>query len=198
MDHEAAKSDYFYKSASPAELSDQQCLSALSSGDMQALVELYGRYHKGIYNYVLRMINDVEASEDILQEVYVAVWQSAHRYGRRSSVKTWIYRIAHNQAVSWIRKQSKAELLVESTIDPPSDPEKTFELNWRAEEVRSAMSQLNPIHRATVELAFVHDLSYSEISEVLDCPVGTVKSRMSSAVKQMYGILRGSEGLISR
>ncbi|MFN2188936.1 MAG: RNA polymerase sigma factor, partial [Candidatus Promineifilaceae bacterium] len=122
----------------------------------------------------------------------------AHRYGRRSSVKTWIFRIAHNQAVSWIRKQSKAELLVESTIDPPSDPEKTFELNWRAEEVRSAMSQLNPIHRATVELAFVHDLSYSEISEVLDCPVGTVKSRMSSAVKQMYGILRGSEGLISR
>ncbi|MGB3713367.1 MAG: sigma factor-like helix-turn-helix DNA-binding protein, partial [Candidatus Promineifilaceae bacterium] len=65
---------------------------------------------------------------------------------------------------------------------------------WRADEVHSALDLLTPNHRATVELAFVHDMSYAEISEVLDCPIGTVKSRMSHAIKQLGRILK-AQGL---
>ena len=162
----------------------------MSKGDDQALVELYNRYHLGIYNYAARLTGDPDVAEDILQEVYIAVWQGASRFRHNSSVKTWIYRITHNQAVSWIRKHKRMELAKDAILEEPLDLEESIAKSWRAEEIRAALEMLNPIHRATVELAFVHELSYAEIGEVLDCPVGTVKSRMSNAIRNLERILR--------
>ena len=192
MNQEAAKSDYITEAPSPATLTDLQCLTALNKGDDEALVELYGRYSKGVFNYILRLIGDVEASEDILQEVFVAVWQGARTFRRRSSVKTWIYRIAHNQTVSWLRRQKRIDAVKDTSIDSPPDPEESLEVNWRANEVREAIEQLSPAHRATVELVFAQGLSYAEIGEILGCPVGTVKSRISNATRQLSRILKGS------
>ena len=198
MNQEAAKSDYISKTLGPSPLTDKQCVLNLSNGDDQALVELYSRYHKGVFNYTLRLIGDNEAAEDILQEVFVAVWQGADGFRQHSSVKTWIFRIAHNQAVSWIRKQKRIVETNESPSELSADPEEATVVNWRADEVRLALDQLSPAHRATVELAFVQDLSYAEIGEVLNCPVGTVKSRMSTALKQLGRILKATAELNER
>ena len=190
MNQEAAHSDYISKTLGPSILTDKQCVLNLSKGDDHALVELYSRYRKGVFNYALRLVGDNEAAEDILQEVFVAVWQGADGFRHHSSVKTWIFRIAHNQAVSLIRKQKRIIETNESPSESSADPEEATVLNWRAHEVRLALDQLSPTHRATVELAFVQDLSYAEIAEVLNCPIGTVKSRMSYALKQLGRILK--------
>ncbi|HET6443340.1 MAG TPA: RNA polymerase sigma factor [candidate division Zixibacteria bacterium] len=198
MNQEAAKSDYISEVRGPSTSTDRQCLQEILEGDDQALAELYSRYRTGVFNYSLRILGDREAAEDILQEVFVAVWQGASGFRHHSSVKTWIYRIAHNMTVSWIRKQKRITTNIEEVPETQDDPEEASVINWRADEVRSALDQLNPIHRATVELAFVHDLSYAEIGEVLDCPTGTVKSRMSNAIKQLRRILNTRSGLNER
>jgi RNA polymerase sigma-70 factor (ECF subfamily) len=195
VNQEAAQSDYINEALGPSALTDQQCLLNLSKGDDEALAELYSRYHKSVFNYTLQLVRDNAAAEDILQEVFLAVWQGADGFRQHSSVKTWIFRIAHNQAVSWIRKQNRIVTKSDNQTEVSADPEESIMLNWRADEVRSAIDKLSPIHRATVELAFVHDLSYTEIGEVLDCPVGTVKSRMSNATKHLSRILKNRSGL---
>jgi RNA polymerase sigma-70 factor (ECF subfamily) len=195
LNQQAAKSDYINEVVGPSTSTDRQCLHQVLKGDDQALAELYGRYRAGVYNYSLRILGDREAAEDILQEVFIAVWQGASGFRHHSSVKTWIYRIAHNLTISWIRKQKRITSNSEHLPEALEDPEDASVINWRADEVRLALDQLNPIHRATVELAFVHDLSYAEIGEVLDCPTGTVKSRMSNAIKQLRRILNTISGL---
>ena len=198
MNQEAAQSDYISETLGPPTLTDKQCMQNLSNGDDQALVELYSRYHRGVFNYILRLLGDNEAAEDILQEVFVAVWQRAAGFRHRSSVKTWIFRIAHNLAVSWIRKQKRFETTSESITESSADPEEATELNWRADEVRLALDQLSPVQRATIELAFAQGLSYAEIGVVLDCPVGTVKSRISNAIRQLGRILNANTDLNER
>jgi RNA polymerase sigma-70 factor (ECF subfamily) len=202
LNQEAAKSDYINEAQDlssetldPSSFTDQQVVKDISAGDDQALAVLYSRYSKGIFNYALRLVRDHEAAEDVLQEVFVAVWQGADGFRQHSSVKTWIFRIAHYQAVNWLRRQKRLDSADNASPDLPEGPEEALVVSWRVDEVHSALDLLTPIHRATVELAFVHDLSYAEISEVLDCPIGTVKSRMSHAIKHLRRILK-TQGLI--
>jgi RNA polymerase sigma-70 factor (ECF subfamily) len=197
LNKEAAKSDYINealdppsKALDPSSYTDHQVVKDVSAGDDQALAVLYSRYSKGIFNYALRLIRDPEAAEDVLQEVFVAVWQGADDFRQHSSVKTWIFRIAHYQAVNWLRRQKRLDTADDASPELPEDPEEAMVVSWRADEVQSALDLLTSNHRATVELAFVHDLSYAEIAEVLDCPIGTVKSRMSHAIKQLGRILK--------
>jgi RNA polymerase sigma-70 factor (ECF subfamily) len=201
LNQEAAKSDYISEALDPpsealdpSSYTDQQLVKKISTGNDQALAVLYSRFSKGIFNYALRLVRDHEAAEDVLQEVFVAVWQGADGFRQHSSVKTWIFRIAHYQAVNWLRRQRRLDSANDASPEFPEDPEEAMVVSWRADEVQSALDMLTPNHRATIELAFVHDLSYAEIAEVLDCPIGTVKSRMSHAIKQLGRILK-AQGL---
>ena len=125
----------------------------------------------------------------------MAVWNGASRFQKRSSVKTWIFRIAHNQAVSWLRKHKREQS--EKLPDLPNDEdghEEEMILAWRSNELVKALDQLSPKHRAVVELSFVHELTYKDIAVIVECPIGTVKSRMSYALRHMQGLLR-KEGI---
>jgi RNA polymerase sigma-70 factor (ECF subfamily) len=116
-------------------------------------------------------------------------------------VKTWIFRIAHNQAVSWIRKNKKEDDLILDDDEilgfisaGQENPEELFFSNWRADQIISALDHLSDTHRTVIELAFVNDLSYAEIAEIMACPIGTVKSRMNYALRHLKGILLGQDG----
>lgn len=194
LNQEAANSDYINKALGQSSITDQQLVTDLSAGDDEAMALLYSRFSKGVYNYALRLVRDHEAAEDILQEVFVAVWKGAEGFRQHSTVKTWIFRIAHNKAVSWLRRENRFDPAVDASPEVDDGPEDSFEAQWRAGEVQTALDLLSPNHRATIELAFVHELSYAEIGEVLDCPVGTVKSRMSHAIRQLSRILK-NQGL---
>ena len=158
--------------------------------------ESYDRYSVQIFNYLLRLIHEVSIAEELLQEVFLAVWEGAAKFKRRSSVKTWIFRIAHNKAVSWLRrhKSKRDPIPVEENIldglsKDHSSPEDDFFSKWRSEQVIAALDYLSETHRAVIELAYVHDFKYAEIADVMNCPSGTVKSRMSYALKHLKWIL---------
>jgi len=177
---------------------DLDLIDAIADHDERSFDVLYHRYNVSLYNYILRLIHRPHVAEEILQEVFLAVWEGAGRFKGRAKVKTWLFRIAHYQAVSWLRR--KREVLTDDGELPdrpvPPRTESQVIASWQTDTVRTALDKLSPEHRAVLELAFFHEMSYAEIAEVLECPVGTVKSRMSYARRNLTGHLKaqGVEG----
>lgn len=174
----------------PGVATDRQLLQRVAQGDEQALDILYQRHSGPLYNYLLRLVYEPPLAEDLLQEVFVAAWEGAGRFRGRSKVTTWLFRIAHNRAVSWLRRR-KREVTLDTVGDLPTEdgPAELMMGRWRADQIQAALAQLSPKHRAVLELAFYHELSYQEIAEVVGCPVGTVKSRVSYARRYLQDAL---------
>ena len=158
------------------------------------LPSLYDQYAAPVYNYLLRLVNESAVAEEILQEVFLAMWQSAHRFREEAKVKTWLLRIAHHQAVSWLRR-TRAALWPNDELEADGNDriEDHLAHSWQVEQIRAALAQLTPNHRAVIELTFVQGLSYAEIADVMNCPIGTVKSRMSYALRHLNVLLTEAE-----
>ena len=153
---------------------------------------LYQRYSEQIFNYLLRLVLEQEVAEDLLQEVFVAIWRGASRFRKEAKVRTWIFRIAHNQAVSWLRRHNPTEELRPEKVENLRDlnPETQSIKSWQIERMQAALLELSPKHRSVVELCYVHGFSYRDIAAIMKCPVGTVKSRMSYAMRQLQGVIQ--------
>jgi RNA polymerase sigma-70 factor (ECF subfamily) len=173
---------------------DTELLRQVAAGDEAAFAELYDLYASPVYNYLLRLVNEQAVAEEILQEVFLVMWQSAHRFRAEAKVKTWLLRIAHHQAVSWLRR-ARVVLWSPDELEANSeDPvEEHLAQRWEIEQIRAALTRLSTNHRAVIELTFVQGLSYAEIAEVMNCPIGTVKSRMSYALRHLSTLLSESE-----
>ncbi len=177
-------------------LSENQLIQMVARGDQIAFHKLYLRYAQLIFQYLLRLIHDTEQAEDLLQEVFLAVWKGAPRFRGKSKVKTWIYHIAHNQAVSWLRAHHPTVRLDESMAAISEDRlplETQIATSFQRYRIRRALDQLSPEHREVLELAYFHELSYREIAEIAGCPVGTVKSRANFARRYLGSILNTSD-----
>ena len=170
---------------------DQNLLKAISKGDQNAFADLYKQYQQQVYGYLLRILQDEAGAEDVLQEVFLAVWQGSGKFKHRSSVKTWIYRIAYKRSISWLRRyqQKSSSIQLDEIVDAGVGPEETAISTIRIAHLKRAMVCLPPKHRAVLELAFTQEMSYLEIAEILNCPIGTVKSRMSYAIRNLSQIL---------
>ena len=195
LNQQAASSDFINKTLKTDNASDLGLIHQIVLKDENALEKLYQRYQIPLYNYLIRIVNDHFAAEDVLQEVFVAVWEGAGRFQARASVKTWVFRIAHFKAVSWIRSNYKFQQT--NAIDDLEQLESEQELPepqalhaWEVAHIHQAMDQLSSIHREVVELFFANGFSYQEIAEIADCPVGTVKSRMNKAIRVLSGFLK--------
>lgn len=169
---------------------DRDLLSKISNCDEDAFKELFSRYNIPVFNYLLRLVRQSTIAEDLLQESFLGVWLGAKKFRGKSSVKTWIFRIAHFKAVSWLRKYANSQQLPQNIDDltlfsQEISPEETTIQRGEIAQIQSAIEQLSHRHRSTVELTFVHGFSYKEISEIMGCPVGTVKSRMNYALKYL-------------
>jgi RNA polymerase sigma-70 factor (ECF subfamily) len=180
-----------------SQISDGVLIRRISQGDRDAFVELYQQYSRSMLIYLDRLVWDPAVAEELLQDLFLVVWKDAGRFRGRASVRTWLHRIAHNLAVSWLRKR-RPEVWEEfpTMVDNDPTPEAETLNTVRREQIMAALEQLSPDHRAVVELAFFHQMRYREIAQVMDCPVGTVKSRMSHARRRLGAILRlmGVEG----
>jgi RNA polymerase sigma-70 factor (ECF subfamily) len=171
---------------------DRQLVQRTAKHDEDAFEELYQRFSGPIYNYLLRLIHEQAVAEDLLQEVFVSVWEGANRFRGQSKVSTWLFRIAHHRAVDWLRKRRPALLEENRPLfsDRDLEPEMETLAAWREDQVQAALAQLSVDHRAILELVFFHELSYREVAQVMDCPVGTVKSRVSYAKRDLNGVLK--------
>jgi RNA polymerase sigma-70 factor (ECF subfamily) len=170
---------------------DQQLVRQIAEGDTGALELLFQQYSKPIYGYLVQMVFDEHVAEDLIQEVFIAAWSGARRFRGLASVKTWLFQIAHNLAVTWIRRNKVRVRYEEIKADySTSNPEEEYVGIWMYDQVRDAIRKLSKEHREVIELVFYHEMSYSEVAAVMKCPIGTVKSRMSYARRHLDRYLK--------
>jgi RNA polymerase sigma-70 factor, ECF subfamily len=176
---------------------DRQLLRRIAGGDRQALTELYARYQRLLFNYLLQLTPDYGLAEELFQDTLVAVWKSASSFGGRSSVQTWLIGVARRQAHNTLR-QRKIALVNESELDELAaagpEPEDFTLASIARDELVEAFKQLGPVHREVLVLILVQELSYEETAAALNVPVGTVKSRLSNAKRLLRALLVSREG----
>ncbi len=179
-------------------------VTALSQGSEDAFEILIQRYQQPVYSLVCRLMSDPGDAPDIVQEVFLKVFRNVGAFRGNSSLKTWIYRIAVNEAYNhrrWFCRHQRQEVALGSEEGTPShaggmrDPgrspfEQAADHETRA-LVEQALEKLNPKFRAAVVLRDIEDLSYEDIATVLDVSLGTVKSRIMRGREALRKILEG-------
>lgn len=188
-------------------LSDVELIASAIKGRESGFEELVRRYQRPIVAYVYRMLNDYEASLDVTQEVFIKVYNSLDKYSSEYKFSTWLYRIAHNAAIDWMRRNSANlqsletenaegayQLQLESSIPTPEQDRERSE--WRS-EIDAVVKCLPTVYRELIVLRHSKDLSYDEIADVTNLPLGTVKNRLFRAREMMREMLieRGFDGI---
>jgi len=185
-------------------MDDHSLLAATLNRDEAAFRELVRRYQNQITNYVYRMLDDYDRAVDLAQETFVRVYKNADRYQATFSFSTYIYRIAHNLAISDLRQRKRRRMVPLPFFSDKDGEEIEVEIEdkkqmmaddkmiaaERSAAVTRAIASLPEKYRAALVLCDIEEKSYEEISEVLDLPVGTVKSRINRARNLLKDKLR--------
>jgi RNA polymerase sigma-70 factor (ECF subfamily) len=173
-----------------AELTDGDLIERVGGGDRAAFEELYRRYTRPVLGLALRRLGDRGRAEDALQDAFAAIWRSASSYDRaRGQGGAWLYTVARNAIVDGARKRPEPPMDVPEKPSPEDGPDERAEASWLAWRVHRAIEQLPDHERPVIELAYWGGLSQSEISEFLDVPLGTVKTRTRSALARLAELL---------
>ncbi len=176
--------------------SDETLVTRIARKDRSSLDTLYLRHATPLLGFLLQITGERGLAEEVLQDTFLAAWQSAARFQHRSSVKTWLYGIARRQAHNALRRKNLDVTDDAALNDLPSDdpePEATALSNVEREVVADAIARLGRTQREILTLAFAQDLSYPEMAEILDVPIGTIKSRLSNAKRLLRQILETAE-----
>lgn len=163
---------------------------AVAAGDEVALRRLYDRHAAAVIRLLRRLTS--ASTDDLLQETWLAVWQSAASYRGESSVRGWVLGVARNQAHNRLRRRQLVTVDLEEAVDVAdrADPVEAQALASVAHEsLLGAVRELPLPYREVVALGLVEGLPYGEISQILGIPVGTVKSRMSAARSRLVADL---------
>lgn len=166
---------------------EDQLLLAVGRGDVDALRALYRSFERPLYALGIRWLNDPKLAEELVQEVTLRVWRRASRYDpARGASSSWIFGIARNVAADLARARAKAPVPVAETPDraAPWDEERA----WTAWEVARAVARLPEDQRRVVELAYANQMTQTEIAAELGIPLGTVKTRLYTALRKLRGI----------
>jgi RNA polymerase sigma-70 factor, ECF subfamily len=167
-----------------AKAHDNELLVAVAAGSRQALEELYLAYHRRLARFLSRFTPRYENVEEIINDTFMVVWQSAKDFRHASQVSTWIIGIAYRTALKSLRRQ-KHHTAARSLDDYP---EQTIDPTFEAEVqdwLKQGLSQLPDEQRLTLELAYHLGHSLEEIAAITACPVGTVKARMFHAREKL-------------
>lgn len=179
---------------------ERQLIAGLRAGEREAFEKLLDTYQDKVYGMVRRMVGEPDA-EDVAQDALVNVCNSVRTFQGRSSLNTWVYRVAMNVCLEYRRKRRLEtvpieEDLLEMQAGWEMEPGSMAERSEEKSTVNAAIESLPDIHREVVVLHELQGLTYSECAQVLGCPVGTVKSRLSNAFRTLRERLReyASEG----
>jgi RNA polymerase sigma-70 factor (ECF subfamily) len=170
-----------------------ELLSRIARGETRALESFYDAYHARVYSFALKRLSNSADATEILNEVMLEVWRSASRFEGRSRPLTWVLGIAHHKVIDRLRRRRHAshdELDLDLTPDESPGVVETMAGTQDAARVRHCVEQLPESQRLMIQLAFFDDLSYPEISEIANVPVGTVKTRVfhaKQALKRCLG-----------
>ena len=175
--------------------SDEQLMLLFQGGNENAYIELVNRYKDKLINFIFNYLGDIESSEDVVQETMIKLYQKKHYYKEIAKFSTWLYTIAKNLANTELRKrkQRKTTLLSQFSKDdkmydlPSNDNEVGQEIQTEivSKIIRGAVDQLSEKFKTVITLRDIQQLSYEDISEIIDVPIGTVKSRINRARLQL-------------
>lgn len=179
--------------APPERLED--LMARVVRGDQEAFEAVYTRVSGPVYGLIRRVLRDPAQSEEVAQEVLVNVWKSAARFDEnQGSAMAWIMTMAHRRAVDRVRSEQSASDRVKrlgSRSPGPAFDEvaETVEIRLEREAVRQCLDSLTDLQRESIELAYYGGYSYREVSELLEVPLGTVKTRMRDGLIRMRDCL---------
>ncbi len=179
---------------------DEELIATFQNGNEQAYIELVRRYRNRLMTFVFRFLGDMDLSEDIVQDTMVKVYTHKHYYKEIAKFSTWIYTIAGNFAKTELRKRKRRKVTLLSHMNTddrkyeiPSTELKSEDIvqgEYAERDIQKAILQL-PLHfRTVVILRDIQELSYEEISKIVNVPLGTVKSRINRARLQLQQALK--------
>ena len=179
---------------------DQQLIDECLAGRTDAFGELVVRHQDRLHNTLCKMLGSPEDARDVAQDAFVQAFQKLDTFRGTAAFYSWLFRIAMNTAVSRMRRTRHVTISVEAVRDrsgvEPVDnsreavPSHTIELAERQAQVRVALAELSDEFRTVLVLKEIEGLKYEEIAEVLDCPIGTVRSRIYRARGELREKLR--------
>jgi RNA polymerase sigma-70 factor (ECF subfamily) len=184
-------------SAIPLALDEARLLARIATRDLRAFEQLYRIYHPRLTRFLSNILRRPQLVEEALNDTLMVVWRRPEAYNGASKVSTWIFAIAYRTAL-------KARARQDEPVEDPAaharpsleaGPEREVSQRQTQAILWSAMAELSAEHRAVVDLTYFHEAGYREIAEILDCPVGTVKTRMLHARRRLKGLLAGRLGL---
>lgn len=189
---------------------EKDLLQKARNGDIEAFELLIEKHQKKVFNIALRMIGNYDDASELAQEVFIRVFKSIRSFKEESSFSTWIYRITANVCLDEIRKRKNKNFVSldddlklddgdvkRQVMDPEPTPEILAEKNETRKIVNEAIQSLPADHRIVIALRDIQGFSYDEISKIVNCPVGTVKSRINRARQTLREILKARMELLN-
>lgn len=180
---------------------DYLLVQRANDGDQKAFAELMGRYRDAIYYMLLKMVNNASDAEDLTIEAFGKAFKNIQQYAPNYAFSTWLFKIATNNCIDFIRKKKANHVSLDhndeehekASMDiqaPVMDPEETMINEQKIKLMRSVVDKLKPRYRKLIELRYFKELSYEEIAEELELPIGTVKAQLFRARELLYNILK--------
>lgn len=174
---------------------DRELVEAFRGGDRSAFDALVRRHQKGVWRIVRRTIKRDADAKDVTQQVFVRAFRGLATFRGSATVRSWLYRIAINCALSWIRdhkRETPSEIFEDALSEPPSAPGRIAS-DQDGVRLRAAISLLPPKQKLVLELRVFDDLSFKEVAELADCSENTAKVSFHYAVKKLREILAGGD-----
>ncbi len=179
---------------------------AVQQKDQQAYAALMKRYKKAVYFMILKMIRDADDAEDLTMEAFAKAFKNLERFKKDYTFSTWLFRIATNNAIDFIRKKKLKTMSLNNTLsddsgnavtidieDDDNNPQDVYIRTQRIEMVRIFVDKLPAKYRKLVQLRYFDELSYEEIAVELDKPLGTVKAQLHRSRELLFEIASGKE-----
>jgi len=176
---------------------------AVNNNDEQAYAKLLQRYKRPVYHMILKMVRNVDDAEDLTIESFAKAFRSLHRFKKDFTFSTWLFRIATNNTIDYIRKKKLNTLSIDNTYTDDNGESVSLEvedenLNPQEETIRQQKAEilmvfvdkLPPKYQKLVRLRYYHELSYEEIAKELEAPLGTVKAQLHRARELMFDMVK--------
>lgn len=182
-----------------ADVDDKTLIMRLRNDELEALGILFDRYYAQVYRTAMAITRDREVAEDLTQDCFLRLHRYANRVDTRLPLAPWLYRVTVNLSYTWVSRHKKRGVSLEAVVDflmspARNAPDHMAEKAGTQQAIRQAIRDLSFNQRVVVVLHYLNGLSLEEIAEILDCPVGTVKSRLYYARENLRSKLNGLGG----
>ncbi|MET1249521.1 MULTISPECIES: RNA polymerase sigma factor SigW [Sporolactobacillus] len=185
---------------------EKRLIKKVKKGDQQAFAELVERYKNSVFAICLRMVGNAQEAEDLSQEAFIRAYNHIDQYDHERKFSTWLFRIATNLSIDFLRRR-KSNISLDAVVpgteglslnamlpDQTEQPEELAVRKETEEMVQNEIKKLPEKYRSAVVLKYIEDLSLKEISEIMDIPVGTVKTRIHRGREMLRKMMMAGGG----